>query len=1464
MANFVPTRRGEVFKPRIVSSDPSYGRRELAASVLPKNATLAPSAGRREAAGFFGGNMPMGVSPYPSGGGGSAMYHMQRPYMPGVESPDRVQYPKTRQEANRAWRLFHETDPIFGTAVDMYAEMLVSDFDISVGDEKSREIRDTLEYMCQVSHLMDRLRYIIKEYLVMGEAIPHCFFDDSLGIWTYIAMHNPDYIDVVDAPVVNMDPIINFVPDEELRRMLADGSPEAREFRSRLPAEFVSKIMARQKIRLSPLNTTFIARKLHPYQVRGTSLASRMWRIFMVEDAVYNSTIATYRRHAAPVKVLKLGDPATGWIPAPGAESKLLEMLNRAEVDPQCFVPETLVTLGDGSQRPIGDLDIGDELLDKDGAPCSVLALEREGTDQLVEIDVVGSPSIRCTPNHKWPVWGGPRTCSCGCGEVITGGNFSPGHGTHPGGYRYQEMPADAPKKTQTGKVRFLEGFDPYQKLLSTQLRPGDYLMIPRRFEENRPENVTREKARLLGYYVAEGNTVGVYEREDGSVRKGFELSFGADEKDTLVRDACSIVEALCDYRPEVFYGDRSNCQVRARRNASIDLAEWLELHGGSGARTKRLSGEVMSWPLDLKYEFLKGYIGGDGSSIWKKPGSSGRYVEVSSSSRNLINQVKLILAQWGTYGNFSEREQSEETFGPGNAQYRLHVYGQAAADLSRDIWGFELQDVEGRTPRQWWTDNDYLYVKVRGVKVVECEEPQTVVNMTVSGDHSYLTDCIGTRNSWLIYHYGINFEAWGTNDRAVTINKEHDVIEKVKLLALGLSKSFMTGEVTYACSVDGTSVRLSDGSYSEIQDIQRGDVVVDRFGHPRGVTDVLKYPSPDEMVKLTLYGDRELTLTDNHKLPVFTRPHECLCGCGEDLGDAKATSGGRRKWRSFSPQHHKLSMRGGRDREWVDYMHGDRVIASFPAEHEPFQRLRADEVRVGDWLMIPRGFEECGVEATPGNLARARLLGYYTAEGSTDFTASDSGNKVTRFSFGRVDCAKESFYVADVAEILESLGHLCTIQRNLKHPESEAPSYTVYVPTAATGMSNYLESRAGKGSDSKNFSSEVMGWGLELKRELLKGMYRGDGYLFKQGNRLDVVYTTTSTQLMRQLEVILTQLGYSCYVHTSPEREDEKGYVHKECHYITCAGKQARSLAELIWSDVPDVWAGIDREGFDRDDCQGERHEVFVDDEFVYLPVKSVEVVRVDQEAHPYVYSLTVEETSSYTLDNIASFNSAKSGLQVFLRRLLSLRQFLENMWLYPKYFRPISEINEWTTSSPSEVNHKYRIKRTAQEIQEQNLVLMPTVKWKNKLDPSVDQDLLNAYKMLEQGFGIKLSKSTVTSAVGVDWQDELDKSLREFKSAEEMKKQTLGKADLQKYEQQGGPQGAQPPGTPGAGAKPPAAAGKPPGGAAPAGGAGGGLLAPGGMNDASQPPGSAEGGGVLQETIESPSGGGLPTGVG
>ncbi|MGW8178020.1 MAG: hypothetical protein ACWGQW_04400 [bacterium] len=299
--------------------------RQFFAGLLPEGAELSPM--QKQA------NCPTGVTfPGFRGGGGGTMITPQRPYQPEFESPDRQQYPVHRILANRYWRLFYKLDPVIGNCLDMYSTMPWSDFQLS-GEGVTGEIKEAFETMCRETQVLRILEYMVKEFLVIGEAVPHCFFDDVKGIWTYIALHNPDQLEVIDAPFIKMEPIVEFIPDDRLRAVLTSSNHLLRQVREQMPPELISRLIARQNIPLSPINMTFIPRRMHPYDTRGTSIISRMWRILMYEDAIYNASIATARRHAGPIKVAKLGNPQTGWIPSQEHEKRLLQLLAQAELD---------------------------------------------------------------------------------------------------------------------------------------------------------------------------------------------------------------------------------------------------------------------------------------------------------------------------------------------------------------------------------------------------------------------------------------------------------------------------------------------------------------------------------------------------------------------------------------------------------------------------------------------------------------------------------------------------------------------------------------------------------------------------------------------------------------------------------------------------------------------------------------------------------------------------------------------------------------------------------------------------------------------------------------------------------------------------------------------------------------------------------------------------------------------------
>lgn len=805
-------KRADASEPRMYSSDPNWQQRQIVQSVLPKGKTLMPMERKANSWDPFGGLMSDSLG---SGGGGSSLYHAQRPYMPELESQDRQQYPHDRRRANAIWRMFYKYDPIFGNAVDMYTDMIVSDFDISLEGDSSPEIKQTYEYMCDKVKLTEVMKRIVSEYLIVGETYPHNFFSDDLGIWTYVGFHNPDYIDVKDAPLINMDPILTFEPDENLRKLLSDNTPESQEIRRKFPQEFLMKVMARQPIRLAPTNVSMVARRLHPYDIRGTSLASRLWRIFMVEDAVYQSTITTFRRNA-------------------------------------CFVAGTKVLTSEGAKK-IEDVQVGDKVISGEGTFQEVEAAWGEPAEDLVEITTMGSEKLICTPNHRFKLWVRPRTCACGCGEALLDTSRGTPRSYKTGHYDFRRDPKTGRmlSLTQDWKIfsnepiiQTLKDYEPIQTLNAEDILPGDYLLIPRKFDEL-PIEVnaeTRAKARLLGYYVAEGSKRNI----SSPTAFGLAWTFGPHELDTWAEDTAELCRSIgLTPRKRFEYGEYHRNSGRkgvscVYLNMSNDstFAAWCVKHGGVYSSEKCLSDEVMRWPLELKKELLIGMYRGDGHADDLRKQAA----QYGTTSQSLAYQVRIILAQLGVFGSITRSVKKVKNW---NDFYSIKSHGAGARYLRELVWGKTDHYFKGSYHSSWtWMDEDYIYVPVR--KVETRKESTTVYNLTVSGDHSYIANGCATLNSptkvvklgdaatgWIpspekeaqfldmlaraesdpaaviIWNYGVQFEAWGTNDRATTIRGELDTIEKIKLGALGISKAMVSGDSNFATAKSGLQVFL-------------------------------------------------------------------------------------------------------------------------------------------------------------------------------------------------------------------------------------------------------------------------------------------------------------------------------------------------------------------------------------------------------------------------------------------------------------------------------------------------------------------------------------------------------------------------------------------------------------------------------------------------------------------------------
>ena len=180
------------------------------------------------------------------------------------------------------------------------------------------------------SHMPDMTR----EYLKSGMAIPHLIFNGRKGYWSNLFFHNPMFIRVTPVPIPGADPLLDMKPSPDLREFAVLRDPRAMTMKQMLPDVFIQRLMAGLPIPLDPVNCTYLARKSAPYDSEGTSIYSRIYRAQMIEDFLANATIAVAQRHANPLRIFKLGDRETGWLPEKEDEESLAEMLAACETDP--------------------------------------------------------------------------------------------------------------------------------------------------------------------------------------------------------------------------------------------------------------------------------------------------------------------------------------------------------------------------------------------------------------------------------------------------------------------------------------------------------------------------------------------------------------------------------------------------------------------------------------------------------------------------------------------------------------------------------------------------------------------------------------------------------------------------------------------------------------------------------------------------------------------------------------------------------------------------------------------------------------------------------------------------------------------------------------------------------------------------------------------------------------------------
>ena len=112
------------------------------------------------------------------------------------------------------------------------------------------------------------------------------------------------------------------------------------------------------------------------------------------------------------------------------------------------------------------------------------------------------------------------------------------------------------------------------------------------------------------------------------------------------------------------------------------------------------------------------------------------------------------------------------------------------------------------------------------------------------------------------------------------------------------------------------------------------------------------------------------------------------------------------------------------------------------------------------------------------------------------------------------------------------------------------------------------------------------------------------------------------------------------------------------------------------------------------------------------------------------------------------ASFASAYAGLQTLVERLQTFRRMFVSKWIEPKILKSVAKMHEFYRRPEAQITHRIRIRLSDDDL------IVPTLQWKKRLDPTQDPSVLSFWQQLvDRGI---MSERTLVTGAGGDYDNE------------------------------------------------------------------------------------------------------------
>ena len=263
------------------------------------------------------------------GGSGGTVLQGPEIYSP-LYLTSNTHIPRDRGTTNAWVRAFFALNPIVNNALSLHSTYPISKLSITC---PNKEIEEFFTNMAEEMDLLNICVQMAQEFYVIGEVFPLLELDEKNRKWAKCVIQNPDYM-YVKRTAIATEPEISLRPDPELKRIVMNNDPESIRLRKQLPPDIIKYVKASKNIPLDNFYVSHLARRISPYETRGTSLIVSCFKALMLWDKFRECKYAQADNLINPITLVKLGGSADAEFKVTPADLEVWrQLLEQAQYD---------------------------------------------------------------------------------------------------------------------------------------------------------------------------------------------------------------------------------------------------------------------------------------------------------------------------------------------------------------------------------------------------------------------------------------------------------------------------------------------------------------------------------------------------------------------------------------------------------------------------------------------------------------------------------------------------------------------------------------------------------------------------------------------------------------------------------------------------------------------------------------------------------------------------------------------------------------------------------------------------------------------------------------------------------------------------------------------------------------------------------------------------------------------------